>query len=230
MNDKRTPIETSGGVNKFLRKVAATPVMKPSADRGKLIFAMDATASRESTWYRACRLQGEMFKATDSLGGLSIQLCYYRGFAEFKACKWCSSGDSLLQQMSDVRCRGGYTQIHRALKHTLSQPNIQAVVFVGDAIEENPDALCQLAGKLGLLNIPLFMFHEGAHPQVRSIFTQMAHLSGGAYAPFDLNSANELKQLLSAVAVFAAGGPRALEDFSQDAGRSVKQITRQMKE
>ncbi len=230
MNDKNTPAETSGEVNKFLSKVAATPVRKPSADRGKLIFMMDATASREPTWYRACRLQGEMFKATDSLGGLSIQLCYYRGFDEFKAHAWCSSGESLLQQMSDVRCRGGYTQINRALKYALSQPNIQAVVFVGDAIEENPDALCQLAGKLGLLNIPLFMFQEGTHPQVQSIFTQMAQLSGGAYAPFDLNSASELKQLLSAVAVFAAGGQQALKDFSQGAGSAVKQIIRQMKE
>ncbi|HAK53356.1 MAG TPA: hypothetical protein DCM54_15855 [Gammaproteobacteria bacterium] len=230
MNDKNTPVATSGGVNKFLSKVAATPVRKSSTDQGKLIFAMDATASREPTWDRACHLQSEMFNATDSLGGLSIQLCYYRGFAEFKAHAWCDSRDSLLAQMSDVRCRGGYTQIHRVLTHGLSQPNIQAIVFVGDAIEENSDALCQLAGKLGLINVPLFMFQEGTHPQVQSVFRQMARLSGGAYAPFDLNSANELRQLLSAVAIYAAGGQQALQDFSQSAGTTVKQITRQMKE
>src|SRR3546814_9870581 len=39
--------------------------------RGRLIFAMDATASREPTWDRACRLQGEMFKETAALGGRS---------------------------------------------------------------------------------------------------------------------------------------------------------------
>ena len=57
------------------------------------------------------------------------------------------------------------------------------------------------------------MFHEGADPSVRSVFKQMAQLSHGAYAPFNLASAAELKELLSAVAVFATGGRAALERF-----------------
>ncbi len=190
---------------------------------------MDATASREPTWDHACHLQGEMFSATDSLGGLSVQLCYYRGFAEFRALEWCTDTATLLRQMSAVRCLGGHTQIRRVLDHALKADRIEAVVFVGDAMEENPDTLCQCAGKLGILNVPLFMFHEGNHPQVRSIFQQMTQLSGGAYAPFDLNSASELKQLLSAVAVYAAGGRAALEDFSRQSGSEIKRLTRQLK-
>ena len=92
---------------------------------------------------------------------------------------------------------------------------LRAVVFVGDAIEENPDTLCHKAGQLGVMNLPLFMFQEDHDPGVRSAFQQMAHLSGGAYAPFNLSSASELKELLAAVAVYAAGGRAALEHFEK---------------
>lgn len=231
MNDNKIPEVTSQGVSQFLSKVATTPVKNASVKQGRLIFAMDATASREPTWAHACHLQGEMFTETDTLGGLSVQLCYYRGFTKFHANPWCDNASALLGQMFAVRCLGGHTQISRVLGHALSaheQRNIQAIVFVGDAMEENPDALCQLAGKLGLLNVPLFLFQEGRDSQTHSIFSQMAQLSGGAHAPFDINSAHELKQLLSAVAVFAAGGRQALEDYSQRFGGTIERLTRQL--
>ncbi len=231
MSDKKIREVTSQGVSQFLSQVATTPVKKTSSEQGRLVFAMDATASREPTWDHACHLQGEMFTETDTLGGLSVQLCYYRGFAQFHEDPWCNSASALLSQMSAVRCLGGHTQISRVLAHALQsheQRGIQAVVFVGDAMEENPDTLCQLAGKLGILNVPLFMFQEGQDQQTRNIFTQMAQLSGGAYAPFDINSALELKQLLSAVAVFAAGGRLALEDYSLRSGGTIERLTRQL--
>ncbi|MDA0789991.1 MAG: VWA domain-containing protein [Proteobacteria bacterium] len=232
MSHPKPPAEASRDVSAFLDKVAATPARRQAGRTGRLMFAMDATASREPTWDRACHLQGEMFSATDSLGGLSVQLCYYRGFNEFRALDWCSDTAVLLRQMSAVRCLGGQTQIGRVLKHALRahhDSSLQAVVFVGDAMEENPDTLCDLAGQLGLQNIPAFMFQEGTLPLVRSTFQQMAQLSGGAWAPFDLNSAHQLKELLAAVAVFAAGGRSALEDLSSRSSDAVKRITRQLK-
>jgi hypothetical protein len=63
-------------VDEFLRKVAAAPVIRPAGKRGRLMFAMDATASREPTWDRACHIQAQMFEATSALGGLEIQLVY----------------------------------------------------------------------------------------------------------------------------------------------------------
>ena len=131
--------------------------------------------------------------------------------------------------MADVTGLGGHTQIRKVLKNALVQQDIKAVVFIGDAIEENPDILCQLAGELGLLNTPLFIFQEGFNSYVKKIFKQMAKLSRGAYAPFDLNSATELKQLLSAVAIFAAGGREALEKFSKDSDKTVARLTRQLR-
>ncbi len=233
MNEKhRTPATTHKDVSSFLEKVARTPVRTPSGERGRLIFAMDATASREPSWDSACQLQAEMFQATGDLGGLLVQLCYYRGFNEFQAGEWCADTDTLLRQMTAVRCLGGHTQIGRVLDHALQETGrnkVQAIVFVGDALEEDIDALCHQAGRLGILNLPVFVFQEGKNPAVEAGFRQIARLSGGAYVPFDAGSAAQLQQLLSAVAVFAAGGRKALEDYSKRAGPDVLRLTQQLK-
>ena len=219
-------------VDAFLAKVAATPSVKASGTRGRLIFAMDATASREPSWDRACHIQSEMFLETEALGGLDIQLCYYRGFREFHATRWLGSSSDLLAQMKDVRCAGGITQIERVLKHTAAesrQQKVNALVFVGDCMEEDIDQLCHLAGELGIIGVPAFLFHEGNDAAAERTFREVARLSGGAYCRFDASSAQQLRDLLSAVAVYAAGGRHALEDFGQRQGGIVRRLTQQFK-
>ena len=218
-------------IDAFIKKVRSTPVVKSARDRGRLIFAMDATASREPSWDRACQIQGEMFKETAALGGLDIQLCYYRGFGEFEASPWMSSSDELLRRMTSVSCRGGLTQIERILRQAIKQTKkkrVHALVFVGDCMEENVDRLCQLAGELGLLGVPVFVFHEGAEPRAQKAFKQIAELTRGAYCPFDASSAAQLRDLLSAVAVYAAGGRVALQDFSKKSSEVVRKLTHQL--
>lgn len=222
----------AGKVEEFLQKVAATPVTKPAGQRGRLMFAIDATASREPTWDMACHLQSEMFEETANLGGLDVQLVYYRGFGECRATPWVSNSRDLVERMNRVRCLGGRTQIrkvlHHAMKETKQQP-VDALVFVGDCMEEDVDKLCHQAGELGLLGVRAFMFHEGGEPVARRAFEQIAQLTGGAYCPFDAGSARQLKELLSAVAVYAAGGRRALEDMGAKRGGAALLITHQMK-
>lgn len=218
-------------VDKFLQKVAKTPVVKSSALPGRLIFAMDATASREHAWDQACHIQAEMFANTSALGGLEIQLCYYRGFGEFSASPWFRDSSDLLRRMTGVSCLGGRTQIEKLMQHTIREKGerrVQALVFVGDAMEEDIDRLCDLAGKLGLLSVPVFLFQEGRDSATENAFKQMARLSNGAYCHFDATSASQLQDLLSAVAVFAAGGHKALQNFSKKAGREVLQLTQQL--
>ena len=218
MKEKLKSVTTnSKEVSQFLEKVAKNPVRADAESEGRLLFAMDATASREATWDRACHLQGQMFQATEGVGSLLVQLCYYRGFNEFHSSAWCSSANLLLNEMSRVRCLGGHTQINRVLEHAMKEhkrKRLKAIVFVGDALEEAADHLCHQAGQLGVLNVPLFMFQEGSNSRVKSAYQQMAQLSGGAYSPFNLQSASELKDLLSAVAVFAAGGKTALNKLT----------------
>ena len=219
-------------VDAFLDQVRRMPAARPAGGRGRLIFALDATASREPSWDRACRIQGEMFEATAALGGLDVKLVYYRGFNECKANRWLANAADLHRVMRAVSCLGGETQIERVLDHAIAENHKQrlgALVLVGDAMEENVDRLCQLAGELGLKGVPIFLFHEGADPIAARAFQQMAKLSRGAYLRFDLASADRLKDLLGAVAVYAAGGHRALADYSQKKGGEVLRLTAQLR-
>ncbi len=225
------PGEVSAEVDAFLRDLQRAPPPRPSGGRGRLIFALDATASREPSWDRACRIQGEMFEATAALGGLDVKLVYYRGFNECKASRWMSNAADLHRVMRAVSCLGGETQIERVLAHAISETKrqrVNALVFVGDAMEEEVDRLCQLAGELGLSGVPIFLFHEGDNPIVARAFQQMARLSRGAYLRFDLASADRLKDLLGAVAVYAAGGYRALTAYGEKKGGEVLRLTAQL--
>lgn len=223
---------SSGEVDAFLKKVAAMPRIKAGSHHGRLIFAMDATASREPTWDRACHIQAQMFQETAALGGLEIQLCYYRGFKEFSASSWLRHSDALLKQMNAVTCRGGYTRIEKVLQHTQDETRkqkVNALVFVGDCVEERVDRLCHIAGELGILGVPAFVFQEGYDLVAERAFRQIAQLTQGAYCRFDAASAAQLRDLLNAVAVYATGGRAALENFSRRQGGVTLQLIHQIK-
>lgn len=222
------PISSQSDIDAFVRRVRSEPAAVPAGRQGRLLFAMDATASREPSWDRACQLQGEMFSETATLGGLAVQLAYYRGFGEFKASAWLTDTEKLLREMTGVFCLGGETQIDRLLGHVIAETRkerVQAVVFVGDAFEEDIDTVCHKAGELGVLGVPVFIFHEGGDPIARRAFEQIARLTKGACCPFDGNSAQQLRDLLGAVAVYAAGGRKALQDFSARRGGAALRLT-----
>src|SRR5262249_17119928 len=104
-----------------------------------LIFALDATMSRQPTWDQACRLQAEMFREAATLGGLDLQLVYYRGLAERRASRWIVEPARFGELMSRIDCRGGQTQIAKVLAHARHENDrgkVAALVFVGDAMEE----------------------------------------------------------------------------------------------
>ena len=216
---------TSAEVDAFLRDVAALAPAKRTAAQGRLLFAMDATASREPTWDRACAIQSEMFTEAARVGGLAVQLCHYGGFRGFEATPWLVRSDALLRHMSAVRCTAGMTQIERVLRHARAEAErarVNAVVFVGDCMEEDVDRLCAAAGRLRLLSVPVFVFHEGYDPVAERAFREITTLTRGAYCRFDAASAAELRDLLRAVAVYAAGGREALEDLGRREGGAIK--------
>jgi hypothetical protein len=222
---------SKGEVDAFLRQVAATPVRGAAGGRGRLIFAMDATASREPTWDRAAQIQADMFDATAAMGGLEIQLCYYRGVLEFDASPWLAQPDALRQRMTRVVCAAGLTQIARVLRHAVDEAQrgkVNALVFVGDCVEESADELAGLAGRLGLLGLPAFVFQEGYDPVAERGLRPIARLSGGAFCRFDASSPQTLRDLLSAVAVYAAGGSMALEELGRQRGGEVLRLTDQI--
>ena len=225
--------EVDEHVNTFLSKVAKTPkrVGNVSA-RGKVLFALDATASRQPTWDQAATMQGRMFETAAALGGIDIQLAFYRGFGEFKVSQWTNNGTELARLMTSVSCLAGETQIRKVLGHAVNeakQGQLNALIFVGDSCEEDIDGLGARAGELGLLGVPAFIFHEGSDPIAQFAFEQVAKLTGGACCRFDGASADTLGRLLGAVAAFAAGGRQALENLAKSEGGAVALLTNQMR-
>jgi hypothetical protein len=225
-------VVSNTAVDAFLRQVAAAPQALKSQDMGRLIFAMDATASRQPTWDRASQIQAEMFSECASLGGLAIQLCYFRGFGEFRATPWLTDSRKLVSRMEGVTCLSGNTQIIRVLRHAIvqaSQARVNALVYVGDALEEGPAVLAELAARLGMLGVPAFVFQEGDEPVAQRSFRQIARSTGGAYMSFNADSATALRDLLKGVAVYAAGGRNALVNYAQRTGGDVLRLTRQLR-
>ncbi len=226
---ERSPV-ANDDVDGFLAQVKATPLPAASGN-GKLVFAMDATMSRQPSWDAALQTQAEMFREAGRIGGLDVQLIYFRGFGECRASKWVSDAEGLARLMTTVDCRGGNTQIEKVLKHVRREAQagkVNAVVYVGDCMEENVDRLCQQAGEIGLLGVRMFMFQEGNDQVAQSAFREIARLTGGAYSRFDSSSASQLRELLSAVAVYAAGGRAALEDFSGSNGKGSRGLLEQL--
>ena len=228
MNNK-TPVKksTRTEIQDFLKKVDQLPAQSQQA--GRLLFAIDATASRQATWDLACGIQGEMFSATKAIGGVNTQLFYYRGFHEFKYSPWYNNSTDLLRHMNTVDCVGGQTQIARVLKHAIQETQkqkINCLIFIGDCCEENIDTLAELAGQLGIRGVPMFIFHEGQDPHAQLVFQHMAKLSKGAYLPFNMNSAKALSTLIGAVAVYATGGLKALKQHGDK--QAIALLTQQL--
>jgi hypothetical protein len=225
-----------------------------AAQPPRLIFAMDATGSRQPAWDMAVKLQSEMFSAVAN-GGLLVQLVAYMGGlplhdggtvvgsrdgtptvaggkpvdknpARLIAGPFTSSSDVLGALMRKVVCRVGYTQLARVLRHAISthrKTPIKAMVIVGDAAEhdggrqggeveqDRTEDVLALAHQLGRAGVPVFMFQEGENKNAREAFQAIAKATKGAYAPFSEGSADQLKELLKAVATFAVSGVEGLK-------------------
>jgi hypothetical protein len=211
-------------IDAFIQRTRTLAPPAEAGKRGRLIFALDATMSRQPTWDTACKLQGEMFREAGSVGGLDVQLVYFRGLNECRASRWVSDGAGLGDLMGRIHCMGGHTQIRKVLQHARAEADrakVAALVYVGDAMEEGIDDLAAAAGELGLRGVAAFMFHEGHDPIAEQAFREIARLTRGAYCRFDLSAAHELGELLRAAAVYAAGGVKALTAQRSEGARKL---------
>lgn len=236
------PVRQHGGlassqddISAFLQKVQDTEALAAAsrtAPGGRLVFALDATMSRQPTWDRACHIQAEMFQEAGRIGGLRIKLVYFRGFRECKASRWFERSEDLARAMGRISVQGGRTQIGKVLTAALKaaeEDRIAGLVYVGDCMEEDVDVLCDKAGQLGLLGVPVFVFQEGRDPVAEQAFREIARLTKGAYCPFDAGSAGQLAELLKAVAVYASGGSQALQALEKKGGQGARLLLQQIK-
>ena len=218
-----TETSSTQEVNDFLNHARDLSVRAPASGptQGRLIFAMDATASRQPSWDRAAEIQAELFDAVDGLGSLDIQLVFFRGLSECKASGWCRNASALRNYITKVSCQAGHTQIERVLAHVereASDKKIDALIYVGDCIEENPDHLAPIAGNLALKGVKAFMFQEGYDKDASFAFGEIARITGGAFMQFDGSSAAKLRRLLGAVANYAVGGQNGLSIYQKKTG------------
>src|SRR3954463_13101471 len=116
-NARSRPDAQSSAPDDIAAFVAKARAMSPHASgaRGRLVFALDATLSRQPTWDMACALQADMFREAAAIGTLDIRLVYYRGFNECRATGWISDSAELARLMGKIDCRGGQTQIGKIL-------------------------------------------------------------------------------------------------------------------
>jgi len=182
---------------------------KKAQARARLIFALDATASRQPTWDMAVHLQRDMFRSAENAGQVDVQLVYYRDLHECRSSRWMPAS-GLTAAMQKILCVAGETQIGKILTHVINENQelpVNALIFVGDACEESPDSLITRASVMGT---PAFMFQEGRDRDVENVFRAIAAASKGAYARFDSSAARQLADLLKAVLAFVVGGVDAL--------------------
>ena len=217
-----------------MSQISRTMPPRPPAttQAARLIFALDATLSRQPTWDMAQGLQAGMFAAAGKTGGLNVQLVYFRGLNECRASRFVPDGRGLAALMAKISVAGGFTQIGKVLRHArkeAAEQRVGALVFVGDAMEENIDELCGAAGDLALLGVKAFMFHEGSDPVAARAFREIARITGGAYATFDASAAVRLATLLGAAAAYATGGRGGLEAFAKLAGDEARLLLAQVK-
>jgi hypothetical protein len=195
---------TPGGVSVAAVRQQMERQLLEARHAPRMIFAMDATASREPTWEMAGKLHREMSAA---LGNLNLQLVFFRG-DECRSSRWVVGGQRLAELITKVRCATGYTQISRVLRHALTESRehtIRALVYVGDCCEESGEELFALAEQLKRRKISIFVFHEGADSVAEPIFRRLAKITDGIYASFDAGSAEQLRKLLTGAAEYAAG-------------------------
>lgn len=187
-----------------------------SESRPRLLFTMDATASREPSWNVAKEITGAMFEAVP--GALDVALAYHGGGRLQEITPFSASAKAFLDKLHMVQCRAGCTALNKILNAAIDIPRLKALIYVGDCFEESTIEAVELAQQLKLKGVRCFMFHDTSSGNqgydvktARTIFEQIAQITGGALLPFDENSPGMVKALLEAIAIFASLGIKALE-------------------
>ena len=210
---------------KEVEAAVCAPLTRTTNNEGRIIFGVDATASRAACWRQTRYMQSDMFFSAEKAGeNLSIQLCYYYG-ATFKFTEWQNDAAVLAAKMSDVHCASGNTQIEKLFTHALEEnkkKKINALIFVGDSCEENKGNLIHLARQLGNDGVRLFIFHDefrdpsddsSRNSETAQIFSAITDASEGIGAKFNTGAPDVLRDYLKTIAVYATGNSKKFLTF-----------------
>jgi hypothetical protein len=196
---------------------ARPPAATGTPARPRLIFAVDATASREPAWVAARQVTDALVKALP--GQLDVALAVHGGSRVHIFTEFTNEPAALRDRAAGVVCEAGLTRLLPILSVSLKQPAVRVVVYIGDVFEENVAKGRQLTDAMGKQGIRLIVLHDTADPAARrdaELFWDLAKRTGGCVMPFDASSSGRLRDLLSAVAVYAVGGEKLLRERRHD--------------
>jgi hypothetical protein len=192
---------------------AEPPVENGTPPRPRLIFAVDATASREQAWAAARQVTDTLVKALP--GELDVALAVHGGSRVHTFTAFTNNAATLRDRAAGVTCEAGLTRLLPILSASVRRPAIRVVVYIGDVFEESLPEGRRLADAMGEQGTKLIVLHDTADPAARrdaEMFWDLARRTGGCVLPFDASASSRLRDLLSAVAVYAVGGEKLLRD------------------
>jgi hypothetical protein len=181
--------------------------------RPRLVFAVDATASREPAWAAARQVTDALVKALP--GELDVALAVHGGGRVHIFTAFTDNAATLRDRAAGVTCEAGPTRLLPILAASLKRSAVRVVVYSGDVFEESVGNGRGLADAMGSRGIKLIVLHDTADPGARrdaEVFWDLAKRTGGCVLPFDANAPGRLRDLLSAVAVYAVGGEKLLRE------------------
>ena len=218
-------------MNEAVARLGKTREGRSLAQRAaKLVFGLDLTGSREAGIRQARIATAAMFDAIARFGCIEMKLIYYRGTDECRASQWCADADVLCRSMLNLSCETGNTQIGKLLRAARGERDqIQGIVFVGDHCEEPVQEMLAVATLLRDERIPLYVFHECADWDERSlqakpVFKRMAEISGGVYVEFRPDSGEVLRELLPTVAAVSAAGVEGIARLAPPRTPEARQL------
>jgi len=186
--------------------------MQSRGGRPRLVFAVDATASRKSAWDAAQQTTDALLGALP--GQLDVALAVHGGSRIKLFSDFTDRPESLRTQAATVSCEQGLTQLVPILRRCRDASGVKAVVYIGDVFEEDGQEAEEVAALLKLRGTKVIVLHDqssGARADSAEVFASIARITGGAVLPFDPDSISRLRDILEAVAVLAVGGVKLLE-------------------
>src|SRR5271165_2696119 len=189
------------------------PTETAAPSRPRLVFAVDATASREPAWAAARRVTDALVKALP--GELDVALAVHGGSRVHTFTAFTNDARTLRDRAAGVSCQAGMTRLLPILATTLKQQSVRVVIYIGDVFEESLPHGRDLADSLGARGTKLIVLHDTSDNGARrdaEIFWDLAKRTGGCVLPFNANTPDRLRDILSAVAVYAVGGEKLLRE------------------
>jgi hypothetical protein len=192
---------------------AEPPTDTGAPSRPRLVFAVDATASREPAWTAARQVTDALVKALP--GELDVALAVHGGSRVHTFTAFTNDARTLRDLAAGVECHAGLTRLLPILAASLKRQAVRVVIYIGDVFEESLPQGRQLADQMGALGIKLIVLHDTADRGARrdaEVFWDLAKRTGGCVLPFDASASGRLRDILSAVAVYAVGGEKLLRE------------------